>query len=180
MFKEIDEALRDLKEKGGDPANIFPGLMETTGSLIAGAFGVRNDEVAVLLVNSQNAMFRFVYPDTLYKAGTNTFPVSAASIAGQTFRTRKGRAYNDVTDVRHLSVYERVQTPGGPILHIQKLISAPLVLPDETPIGVIQVSRKGKTTEEAGPDFTDADLARLNEACRELAPRINGIIPADL
>lgn len=179
MLNEIDKAVSELKEDNNNPDFIFHRVMETVGSVIAGAFGVNTDEVAVLLANRDEAIFRFAYPRNLYKAGMNTFPVSSASIAGRTFRAKKGQAHNDVPDVRHLGVYERIRSSDGPAMYIQKMISAPMILPDEKPIGVIQVSRKGKTREEAGPDFTDADLARLSEACRGIAIRISGIIPEE-
>jgi len=179
MLNEIDKAVSELMEEGSDPDVIFHRVMETMGSVIAAAFAVNIDEVAVLLANRDEAIFRFAYPRNLYKAGMNTFPVSSASIAGRTFRAKKGQAYNDVPDVRHLGVYERIRSADGRAMYIQKMISAPMILPDEKPIGIIQVSRKGKTPEEAGPDFTDADLARLGEACREIAVRISGMIPEE-
>lgn len=179
MLNEIDETLRELKEKEGDPASIFPRIMDKAGRLIADLFGVRGDEVAVLLVDRETTMFRFAYPDNLFKAAMNTFPVNSASIAGRTIRAKKAQAYNDVPGVRHLGVYERIRSADGPPQDIQKMMSAPIIMPDETPVGVIQVSRKGKTLEDAGPDFSNADLARLSEACRALAVRIGSIIPKE-
>ena len=42
------------------------------------------------------------------------------------------------------------------------MISTPLVARGQ-PIGVAQISRKGETAREAGPDFTPADLKHAQE-----------------
>ena len=48
-------------------------------------------------------------------------------------------------------------------------MSAPVVSDDKT-VGVIQVSRKGRNSAVAGPDFTPADLRTLELAAEAIAP----------
>jgi hypothetical protein len=48
-------------------------------------------------------------------------------------------------------------------------MSAPILF-DGKVVGVIQVSRKGKSTASAGPDFTPQDLRELVGAAEAIAP----------
>ncbi|MGA2846569.1 MAG: hypothetical protein ABSF68_14235, partial [Candidatus Acidiferrales bacterium] len=52
---------------------------------------------------------------------------------------------------------------------IQKIMSAPILL-DKKVIGVIQVSRKGATPSEAGPDFVPQQLRELKTIADTIAP----------
>lgn len=170
----------DVLRKGVPPSeDLWKRLMATLGPAIAQAFSVREDEVAILLVRDQGLMLGFAYPFTFYGDQKNLFPVNASSIAGEVLRTRKGRIDNHVSQIQHLDIYERINQRGQRPLKIQKMISAPLLTPQGEAVGVIQVSRKGKSLEEAGPNFTLRDLSNLTELSNWLAPRILGVIPPD-
>ena len=54
---------------------------------------------------------------------------------------------------------------------IQKIISAP-ILSEGKVIGVIQISRKGSSAVEAGPDFTPDDLGKVLAICKPLGKLI--------
>ncbi len=45
-------------------------------------------------------------------------------------------------------------------------------------IGVAQISRKGETAREAGPDFTPADLRHAQEVLDSIAPYLVDARPA--
>src|SRR6266576_1768678 len=61
---------------------------------------------------------------------------------------------------RHASVFEGVPLGRHPGESIHKMMSAPIV--DGTKvIGVVQISRKGHSASNAGPDFTQKDLRAL-------------------
>ncbi len=170
----------DVLRKGGPPsADLFKRLMASLGPAIAQAFSVREDEVAILLVRDQGLMLGFAYPFTFYGDQKNRFPLSASSIAGEVLRARKGRIDNHVSQIQHLDIYERINLKAHRPLKIQKMVSAPLLTPAGEPIGVIQVSRKGKSPEEAGSNFTPHDLRSLAELSNWLAPHILGVIPPD-
>lgn len=170
----------DVLRKGVPPSeDLWKRLMATLGPAIAQAFSVREDEVAILLVRDQGVMLGFAYPFTFYGDQKNLFPVNASSIAGEALRTMKGRIDNHVSQIQHLDIYERINQRVQRPLKIQKMISAPLLTPQGEAVGVIQVSRKGKSLEEAGPNFTPRDLSNLTELSNWLAPRILGVIPPD-
>jgi hypothetical protein len=166
--------------KGGPPsADLLKRLMTSLGPAIAQGFSVREDEVAILLVRDQGLMLGFAYPFTFFGDQKNLFPVSAPSIAGEVLRARKGRIDNQVSQIQHLDIYERISLRAQRPLKIQKMISAPLLTPDGKPVGVIQVSRKAKSPEEAGSHFTPHDLSNLTELSNWLAPHVLEVIPPD-
>ncbi len=126
---------------------------------IGKAFNVKPDEVAVLTMTQQDKFLRFVVPEKLQKVGDIPM-TSTNSLAVRTARDRKPEVINNFSTARHPTVFEAVplgQQRGEPI---QKIMSAPVAAENKT-IGVIQISRKGKSVTAAGPDFTPKDLNEL-------------------
>ncbi|HJY86420.1 MAG TPA: hypothetical protein VKE24_06235 [Candidatus Acidoferrales bacterium] len=64
------------------------------------------------------------------------------------------------TGARHASVFEGVPLGRrrGELIH--KIMSAPMVAEGKI-LGVVQISRKGRTPTDAGPDFTTKELHEL-------------------
>ena len=58
------------------------------------------------------------------------------------------------------------------------MVTVPILLRGQ-PIGVAQVSRKGETAREAGPDFTQADLQRTQEIFDGIAQYFYAARPAN-
>jgi hypothetical protein len=139
--------------------------------LIAKNFSVQTHEVAILGLTSDERSLRFLAPDNLRTIGQ--VPLSSNnSLAARTFREKRGEIINHFTVVPHASVFEGVpvseemRTPP-----IQKIMSAPILLGPRA-IGVLQVSRKGKTLAGAGGDFTHSHLRELKTISDALAPYI--------
>lgn len=135
-------------------------------------FQVRQDEVALLQL--ENNLLRFLFPEELKTAGS--VPLSSSSaVAAHTAVTRKVELFNNFAKIKHASIFETVrlgnkeegeqQRPAT----IQKLMSAPVLDASGKVLGVIQICRKGFDVASAGPDFTLDDLQQL-----ELATRIAG------
>jgi len=129
-------------------------------SEVASMFQVRANEVAVLELC--HAMLHFVHPPELRKTGL--IPMISSAQAAKTATSRRAEVFNNFMSVRHSSVFETIKVNGKSSLAIQKLMSAPILSPDGEVLGVIQVSRKGKTPMDAGADFDTADLQTLREA----------------
>ncbi len=140
---------------------------------LAKLFGVRPTEVALLRL--EKSLLRFLYPDELKTAGA--IPVSSSSaIAAHTATTRKIEIFNSFAKVKHASIFETVKLADKNNQEhqsievqteqpsIQKLMSAPIMNPQQRAIGVLQVCRKGFSATSAGPDFIDADLKQLRLA----------------
>jgi GAF domain-containing protein len=139
--------------------------------LISKDFGVRSHEVAILALTPDERSLRFLAPDSLRAVGQ--IPLSSTnSLAARTVREKRPEIINHFAVVPHASVFEGVPIAedlrGDPI---QKIMSAPIILGNQV-IGVVQVSRKGKSLAEAGPDFTHPQLRELRTISETLAPCI--------
>ena len=126
---------------------------------VSKGFSVKNDEVAMLAIVQQDKFLKFLVPEKLQQVG-NIPMTSTNSLAVRTARDKRPEIINNFTTARHPTVFEAVplgQERGDPI---QKIMSAPLVA-DNKVVGVIQVSRKGKTLGAAGQDFSPKELNDL-------------------
>jgi signal transduction protein with GAF and PtsI domain len=139
--------------------------------LISKNYNVQPHEVAILGLTSDERSLRFLAPETLREVGR--IPLSSGTaLAARTVREKRPEAINHFSAVPHASVFEAVpiaeQRRGEPI---QKIMSAPIMLAGKV-IGVLQVSRKGRTAADSGPDFTNPQLRELKTICDALAPCI--------
>ena len=137
--------------------------------LIARIFDVKIHEVAILGLTHDGRSLRFLAPDTLRAVGQ--IPLSSGSaLAARTMRELRPEIVNHFHVTPHASVFE-----GVPIAQderaepIQKIMSAPVMLGSKA-LGVLQVSRKGKSPVDAGPDFTPLQLRNLKTIADALAP----------
>ncbi|HVA95732.1 MAG TPA: GAF domain-containing protein [Candidatus Dormibacteraeota bacterium] len=133
--------------------------LEKIANALGRLFGVDSDEVAVLSLNAKAKTLKFVIPEKLSTIGT--IPLSSATaLAARTARERRPELVNNFSSSRHASVFEGVPLGRDPRETIQKIMSAP-VLRQTRVCGVVQISRKGRTTSDAGADFTQKDLHAL-------------------
>ena len=128
-------------------------------SEIANLFQVRTHEVAVLELC--HAMLHFTYPAELRKTGL--IPLISSAQAAKTATSKRAEIFNNFLNVRHSSVFETIKVSGEAGSSIQRLMSAPILSPTGEVLGVIQVSRKGKSPMEAGDEFEAKDLQTLRE-----------------
>jgi hypothetical protein len=134
---------------------------------VADIFQVKQTEVALLEL--RGTLLHFLFPAALRTAGA--IPVSSSAVAARTAQTRKAELFNSFTQVNHFSVFELVKIgdKGLDDQVIQKLMSAPILNGTGEVVGVIQISRKGPRPAIAGPDFTPADLQKLQSIARFVA-----------
>lgn len=163
---ELKKWVSELPRGTGDEDEI---PLDRAVELISKAFGVSDHEVAILGVTSDGRFLRFLAPAMLRVVGQ--IPLSSGSaLAVRTLREMRPEIVNHFYVVPHASVFEGVPVSeterGDPI---QKIMSSPVVSANKA-IGVVQVSRKGKTTNDAGPDFTPIQLRTLKTMSDALAP----------
>ncbi|MCL4524396.1 MAG: GAF domain-containing protein [Acidobacteria bacterium] len=152
ITKVVDELV-----KSGEPIPI-PTLGKL-GQQIAKAFAVKEDEVAVLALIFDGRFLKFVVPEKLQNIGT--IPVtSTTALAARTARDKRPEVINNFAIAKHSTVFEAVPLTDQRGDPIQKIMSAPVMAAKKV-IGVIQVSRKGKTQAAAGHDFTPKELGDL-------------------
>jgi GAF domain len=153
-FEQLSWALEDW-----DPDSIC--------ARVADMFEVKQTEVALLELRGR--LLHFLSPAELRTAGA--IPVSSSAVAARTARTREAERFNSFTQVNHFSVFELVKIGDSGLDDqvIQKLMSAPIINRTGEVLGVIQISRKGARPAIAGPDFTPADLQKLESVARFVA-----------
>jgi GAF domain len=144
--------------------------LELICALLGRVLGV--DQSCVGLLKVRGTTLQFVYPLALTTAGR--IPLSSSAIAARTATTKRCEMFNNFAKTTHSSVFELVPLggsakTGADAQRIQKLMSAP-VMDGARAVGVIQISRKGVSRDEAGPDFTDEDMEKLNSVAKRLAP----------
>jgi len=163
---ELKKWATDTAKKGGngDPV-AFLRAME----LISKNFGLHAHEVAILGLTSDGRSLRFLAPENLRTVGQ--IPLSSTnSLAARTVRERRPELINHFSVVPHASVFEAVPIAEGQFGDpIQKIMSSPILASGKV-VGVLQVSRKGKASADAGPDFTHPQLRELKLIADALAP----------
>jgi len=128
-------------------------------AMIAAAFGVDRDEVAVLRLVPRYKALKFVVPEKLMPVGTIPL-TSTSALAARTARDRKAEVINNFSTARHANVFEAVPLGRDPGELIQKIMSVP-ILDGNKVQGVVQISRKARSLAAAGADFTQKDLRNL-------------------
>jgi len=171
---EILSAMVEKKGDGPDDRELLLDVGERIVKRVSGAFAVKTDEVAILLLTADGKHLRFVSPRKFAELGT--IPVTKRdSIAVNILGKRVGEALNNVPMVKHVAFFESVKLRDRPV-PIQKMITVPILLADEA-VGVAQISRKGETPAEAGSDFSGADVKIAQEMFQEVAPFLLGARP---
>jgi hypothetical protein len=130
-------------------------LAEAVGKM----FEVDPDEVAILAVSPKSKSLKFVIPEKLSVVGTIPL-TSTSALAARTVRERKSEMANNFNTSRHASVFEAVPLGRRQGETIYKIMSAP-ILDGKKVTGVVQISRKGQSASDSGPDFTSTDLQTL-------------------
>ncbi len=164
-----------LTAKGASKASLRDG----SGALaeaIADALEVKKEEVAVLILTTTGQTLRFVWPPALSESQA-AFPANHKSaIASQVLATMKGKVDNKLAESKHLRFYENVKGMETTKVPIQKMVALPLVAGTRT-LGVVEVSRKGRTPEDAGPNFSPEDAQKLVALVKEAAPLLAKLVP---
>ena len=161
-------AMASKKGEIGDPLELFLDMAERIVKSVAGEFGAKTDEVAILVLTSDQKHLRFAAPRKFADLGT--IPISKRdSIAVNVLARKAGEAMNNVPMVRHVSFFESVKIRDRPAVPIQKMITVPILLRGEV-VGVAQVSRKGDSAAEAGPDFTQSDVDKAQDLFSRISP----------
>jgi hypothetical protein len=170
MMRELHEILSAMaaqKDRVRDRRELLLDMADRIVKAVSHAFACKGDEVAILLLSSDGRHLRFVAPRRFAELGS--IPVTKRdSIAVGVLARRTGEVINNVPMVKHVSFFESIKLRDKPV-PIQKMVTAPLLLRGQA-IGVAQISRKGETAREAGPDFTAADLKRAQEFFDAIAP----------
>jgi len=175
-LSEVLAAMAAQKDKVADRRELLLDMSDLIVKSVSQAFSCKQDEVAILLVTGDGRHLRFIAPRPFADLGT--IPLSKRdSIAVRVLASRSGEVINNVPMVKHVTFFESVKLRGAPA-PIQKMVTTPLLV-GKQPIGVAEVSRKGASPREAGPDFTAADLQRAKAFFDPIAPSLAEARPKD-
>ena len=167
-------AMADSRTKAESPRDLFLDMCQRVVKHVAGAFGAKADEVALLFLTSDGKHLRFAAPRKFIDLGT--IPITKRdSIAVTIFGRKAGEAINNVPMVKHVSFFESVKLRDRAV-PIQKMITVP-ILHEGRAVGVAQVSRKGESASEAGPDFSPADVQKAQDIFESVTPVLIQALP---
>lgn len=156
IVAELEKNVDDLETH----ANLLGTIaLARVGEEIAKAFRVRSEEVAILMVVGEGKYLQFLIPEKLRAIGTIPL-TSTKALAARTAREKRPVRINKFNAVPHASVFEGVPLGCRHGEHIHRIMSAPLVTEGKV-VGVVQISRKGRSPEQAGPEFSPDDLREL-------------------
>ncbi|MGC1386358.1 MAG: GAF domain-containing protein [Candidatus Acidiferrales bacterium] len=165
---ELKKWVAELVRHGGGDEGL---RLTRVADIVSKNFAVESHEVAVMVITSDDRFLRFVLPPMLREVGQIPL-TSTNSLAARTVRERRPEVINHFAVVPHSSVFEAVPIADDQRSEaIQKIMSAPIIH-ERKVWGVIQVSRKGRSAGEAGPDFNHTHLRELKTMGDALAPLI--------
>lgn len=135
---------------------------------IARFFEVQEHEIGLFQINPVSHMAVLRAPLSIGNPATIPVQSIASSQLVSTIREQRGFIDNNFSRTPHLHMVERTLAEREQRIPVQKIMSAPLAAEGEVR-WVIQVTRKGKTRDEAGVDFTEADLRYLENMVNAVA-----------
>jgi hypothetical protein len=175
-LQEILQAMVAQKDKIKDRRELLLDMGERVVKSVSQQFGCKQDEVAILLLSVDGKHLRFIAPRKFAELGS--IPTTKRdSIAVGVLSRRSGDVINNVPMVKHVSFFETIKLRDKPV-PIQKMVTTPLLVRGQ-PVGVAEISRKGESVRDAGPDFTPADLRKAQEVFDGIAPYLAEARPRD-
>ncbi len=178
-MKDINELIARLKieiSKEDKEASFWEVIKEIE-QFYKDNFYLDEYEVAIFLANQEKNVLSFACPKYLVNSGM--IPASSTeALAATVFRTGRGMIENNLQQLKHLAIFEIIRTPEGELKPIWKMICALIAVEDDK-IGVIEISRRANSPEEAGEDFSENDLLFLQKTIKILTPFIRRVLPAN-
>jgi hypothetical protein len=178
-MKDINLLLEKIKmsTREGHAADAFKTVINDIAKFYCDNFDLEGDEVAILLTDKDNMVMSFAYPEHLVNAGM--IPVSSPdAFAARVYKLNRGMIENSFNQMKHLHLFEYIKGPGEKIRKIWKMMSTVLRAGD-LKFGIIELSRKGESVDDAGEDFTPENLEFLEATIVEFAPFLRKVLPAD-
>lgn len=168
--RELAALLEDASARTGPGRR--EGVLNALVSTVSNALSLGPDEMAILMLSGDRSMLEFVYPSELAAGGGNRFPLTVPSVAGRVVRTGRNALSNAAYEVPRLEFYERIRIKEQKPQQIQKLLAVGVKGPEGRIRAVIEVSRRGESLGQAGPDFRPEDQQLLERLAAAVAPAL--------
>jgi hypothetical protein len=178
-MRDINELIARLKIESSkeDREEAFEGVMREVQQYYTENLFLNEYGVAIFLTNEEKTILSFACPAYLVNSGM--IPVSSTeAYTASIYRSGRSIIENNFQQQKHLGIFEIIRTPEGKILPIWKMIGAVMEVDNEK-IGVIEISRRAASPEDAGEDFSESDLTFLEKTGKILAPFIKRVMPKD-
>lgn len=176
-MKDINELVAKLKIEINkeDKEEAFETVIKEIETYYKENLRLGDYEVAIFLANEEKTILSFACPEYLINSGM--IPVSSTeAFAASIFRSNRNIIENNFQQQKHLGIFEIIRTPEGKILPIWKMMGSPIEA-DNDRIGVIEITKRGVSLEDAGEDFTEKNLVFLEKTINILAPFIKKVMP---
>ena len=178
-MKDINLLLEKIKmsTRDGHADDAFKTVINDIAKFYCDNFDLEADEVAILLTDKDNMVMSFAYPEHLVNAGM--IPVSSPdAFAARVYKLNRGMIENSFNQMKHLHLFESIKGPSEKVRKIWKMMSTVLRAGD-LKFGIIEISRKGESMDDAGEDFTPENMDFLEATIAEFAPFLRKVLPAD-
>lgn len=178
-MKDINLLLEKIKmsTRDGHSDDVFKAVVNDIAKFYCDNFDLEADEVAILLTDKDNMVMSFAYPEHLVNAGM--IPVSSPdAFAARVYKMNRGMIENSFNQMKHLHLFEYIKGPGEKVRRIWKMMSTVLRAGDMK-FGIIEISRKGDSVDDAGEDFTQENMDFLEATIVEFAPYLRKVLPGD-
>lgn len=178
-MKDINLLIEKFKMNtaGGHSETAFKTTLNDIAKFYCDNFDLEPDEVAILLTDKDNMVMSFAYPEHLVNAGM--IPLSSPdAFAARIYKLSRGQIENNFNQMKHLHLFEYIKGPGSKVRRIWKMMSAVLRAGDFK-FGIIELSRKGDGSDDAGEDFSPENLEFLEASIQEIAPYLRKVLPGD-
>jgi hypothetical protein len=176
-MKDINELIAKLKMEiaKNDQETLFSVVMHEIEQFYIDNLGLNPYEVAIFLANKEKTILSFACPEYLVNSGM--IPISSTEAQTSTiFRSGRTIIDNKFQQQRHMGIFEIIRTPEGSYLPLFKMMGTSIIFEEEI-LGVIEISRRAKTEDDAGEDFTPNNAVFLEKTIKILAPFIKKIMP---
>ena len=178
-MKDINLLLEKFKMNTGDghSETAFKTTIKDIAKFYCDNFDLEPDEVAILLTDKDNMVMSFAYPDHLVNAGM--IPISSPdAFAARVYKMNRGMIENSFNQMKHLHLFEYIKGPNEKVRKIWKMMST-IIRTGDMKFGIIELSRKGDSADEAGDDFSPENLEFLEASIVEIAPFLRKVLPND-
>jgi hypothetical protein len=178
-MKDIKLLLEKLKMSTGEghSETAFKTVLADIAKFYCDNFDLETDEVAILLSDKDNMVMSFAYPEYLVNAGMIPL-TSPDAFAARVYKLNKGLIENNFNQMKHLHLFEYIKGPGEKVRKIWKMMSM-VMRSGDFKFGIIELSRKGETSDEAGEDFNQDNLEFLEQTIAAFAPYLRKVLPGD-
>lgn len=157
----LDRIARERKE-GVVYVDVFEEVLTLLQARLVQLAGVKEDEVAILLMDSRRNL-KFFRPK--YLAHSGLIPASyTRSFVTKTIQGGRPAIDNHFNSTHHLAMFEEMKRNNPNVEPIQKMLCIPLKTSSGLVYGALEFSRKGASPDAAGRDWSPHEAESLGES----------------